>query len=151
MADRKIDYDRGVIINAHKASGMDVFMYVDDPGNYLNAHGGKVSSELAAEAGYDIQKLEKERVRRERKLTASQLIDAELADDKDVSQEVVEERDGYKLVSTGLGRHYVLDPDGNKLTPVHMSLEVATKLLDGMAPKKVEVVEADDKGKKAAK
>ena len=38
MAERKIDYDRGVFIRTASDLGMDVFMYRDTPGIYLNAH-----------------------------------------------------------------------------------------------------------------
>lgn len=133
MADRKIDYDRGVIINTHSPTGMDVFMYVDDPGVYLNAHGGSVSMGIAKEAGYDVDKLEKHRAMKSRKAQAAQMIEAEFADEKDQVEEVIKERNGYSVVSTGLGRHHVLDPDKNRLNAHPLSIEVAMKLLDGMA------------------
>jgi hypothetical protein len=138
MAERIIDYDRGVIINIHQGSGMDVYMYADDPGVFLNAHGDVISDALAAEAGYDIEKLGKERVRKSRKQQALEMIDAELADDKDVKEEVLEERGGYKMISTGLGRYHVVDPDGNRLTSFPVSEEMAKKLFDGMAPAQAE-------------
>lgn len=128
-----IDYDRGVIINVHQATGMDVFMYVDDPGVFLTAHGKVVPDEIASEAGYDTTKLAKERDKKSRKAQAMQMIDDELADDKDVKEEVVEERNGFKIVATGLGRHYLIDPDGNRLTSISQPLEAAKKLLNGMA------------------
>ncbi len=127
-----IDYDRGVIINTHRPSGMDVFMYVDDPGHFLNAHSAQVSDDIAREAGYDVEQLAKERLKKERKAQAMQMIDAELADDKDVTEETIVEKDGYKVVSTGLGRNHVIDPDGNRLTSFPLALEAAKKLLDGM-------------------
>lgn len=128
-----IDYDRGVHITTHQATGIDIFMYVDDPGVYLNAHGGNVSEELAREAGYDVEKLAKERTKKSRKDQALKMIDAELADDKDVREELVAERNGYKIITTGLGRHHLIDPDGNRLTNMPLPLEAAQKLLNGMA------------------
>lgn len=128
-----IDYDRGVIINTHQLSGMDVFMYIDDPGKYLTAHSVAVSEAIAKEAGYDVEKLSKDRVKKSRKEQALELIDAELADDKDVREEVVGERNGFKLVTTGLGRHHVVDPDGNRVNPMPMAEESAKKLFNGMA------------------
>jgi hypothetical protein len=133
MANNKIDYDLGVIINIHKNTGMDVFMYVDEPGVYLNAHGDKVAQEIAAEAGYDVEKYSKARVKMDRKKQALAMIDAELADEKDVVEVALAERNGYKVVSTGLGRHHVVDPDGNRLTTFPVSLDIAQKLFDGMA------------------
>lgn len=139
-----IDYDRGVIINTHKTTGMDVFMYVDDPGKFLNAHSKAVSDELAAEAGFDVEKLGRDRVKKERKEQAVALIDAELADDKDVKEEVVAESNGYKIITTGLGRHHVVDPDGNRLTNFPVMLDVATKLMNSM-------VSVEPKGSKPEK
>lgn len=128
-----LDYDRGLIINVHQTSGMDIYMYVDDPGVFLTAHGKPVSDELAKEAGYDVVKLAKDKNKKQRKAEANAMIDAELADDKDIKEEVVEERNGYKIVTTGLGRHHLIDPDGNRLTSVPQPLESAQKLLKGMA------------------
>jgi len=128
-----IDYDRGVIINTHRLSGMDVFMYVDDPGKFLTAHGATVYDKIAREAGYDVDKLAKDRMKKERKSQAMAMIDEELADDKDIKEEVVAERNGFKVITTGIGRHHVLDPDGNRLTSFPLAREAADKLLAGMA------------------
>lgn len=134
-----VDYDRGVIIVTHQLSGMDVFMYVDDPGKYFNAHSGPVSEAIAREAGFDTEKLAKDRVKKSRKDQALAMIDAELSDDKDTKEETVEERNGYKIVTTGLGRHHLVDPDGNRLTNVPLPLEGAQKLLAGMAGEAVSI------------
>lgn len=149
MPQGKIDYDRGVIINVHAASGMDVFMYADDPGVFLNAHGGEVKDFIAKEAGYDIEKLAKDKLKKSRKAQASAMIEAEFADDKDMTEDVVAEVDGYTIVTTGLGRHHVLDPDGNRLSAFPLSLEAAQNLLNGMTKQPEVVVDAKDK--KAAK
>lgn len=127
-----IDYDRGVIIVNHARTGMDIFMYADDPGKFLNAHSAPVSDELAKEAGFDVEKLAKERLKKARKEQAYQMIDAELSSDSDVKSEVVEEKNGFKLLNTGAGRHHVEDPDGNRLSSFPLSLEDAQRLLSGM-------------------
>lgn len=132
MADRIIDYDRGVLINTH-FSGMDVFMYVDDPGKFLTAHNTVVPDEIAKQAGYDTDKLGKERVRLERRKVANALIDKEMADDKDIVETVVFENNGFKLVSIGMGRHNVRDPDGNILNAHPLPKETGEKLFAAMA------------------
>lgn len=145
----KIDYDRGVIINTHKDTGMDVFMYVDQPGHFLTAHGGVVPDIVAGQAGYDVEKLAKERLRQERKGAAMAAIDKELNDEKNIIEETVEERNGFKLISIGLGRHHVVDPDGNRLTQIPQPLDLANKLLDAMAgPKAVAAATSLGIGKK---
>jgi hypothetical protein len=148
MAERKVDYDRGVIINVHPGTGMDVFMYVDAPGKYITAHSNEVSETIAREAGYDVEKLSKERTRLERKLAAAKLIDAELADDKDIEQVVVRERDGWKLVSFGVGRHNVVDPDGNVLNRSPLSLEMGEKIFVSFAGEEKVEEKPDGGGKK---
>lgn len=146
----KIDYDRGVIINIHSLTGMDVFMYADDPGKFLDAHGNIVPDVVAKEAGYDTEKLAKARVKKDRKEHALTLIDQEFADDKDTNEETVLEIDGFKVVTTGLGRHHVIDPDGNRLNNFPLTREAAEKLANQMgdaAPKTIETGSVSGKKK----
>lgn len=133
MTDRKIDYDQGVLINVHPGTGMDVFMYVDHPGKYLTAHNTPVPDQIAKEAGYDVERLAKEKLRMERKLQANAIIDKELSDDANTNEECVNSRNGFKLVSIGMGRHLVKDPDGNTLNAHPLPKESAEKLLYAMA------------------
>lgn len=133
MADKVIDYDRGVLINVHAGTGMDVFMYVDDPGKFLTAHGTVVPDKVAGEAGYDVEKLAKERLRLERKRVASDLIDRELSDDKNLEEKELKEKNGFRLVSLGLGRHNVKDPDNNVLNAHPLPKESAVKLFAAMS------------------
>lgn len=137
--ERKIDYDRGVIIMTEPGTGMDVFMYVDSPGNFLTAHNIAVPEEIAAKAGYDTVKLGKERLRRERIKKASDIIDAEFADDSTTEEQVVQEHEGFKLVTIGLGRFNVKDVDDNVLNATPLAEETASKLfkaMSGFEPKK---------------
>lgn len=144
MSDRKIDYDRGALIMTHPGSGMDVFMYVDSPGKYLNAHLNSVPDNIAKEAGYNVEQLAKERVRLDRKAQAGAIIDKELANDEDLEEVTVDNRNGFSLVSIGLGRHNVKDPDGNILNAHSLPKESAQKLFEAMAG---EEVKADKKPK----
>lgn len=131
--ERTIDYDKGVLINTHPGTGMDVFMYVQQPGKYLTAHGKDVPDKIAAEAGYNVEQLAKERLRMERKAQASAIIDKELSDDASTLEECVDNRNGFRLVSIGMGRHNVKDPDGNVLNSHPLPKESAEKLFDAMA------------------
>lgn len=138
MSDRKVDYDRGAIIMSHPGSGMDVFMYVDTPGEYLDAHLNSVPDTIAGEAGYKVEQLAKERLRRHRKAQANAIIDQELADESDVEEVVVDSRNDFILVSSGLGRHNVKDHDGNVLNAHPLTKESAQKLFNAMAGEKKE-------------
>lgn len=135
MAERVIDYDRGVIIKIEPLTGSDVFMYVDQPGQYLSAHGLPVPENFARAAGYDVEHLAKERVKLDRKKIASDAIDAELSDDKDAKNAVVEEVNGYKLVDIGLGRFLIRDPEDNLVTATALAKEHAIKVISLLAEK----------------
>lgn len=135
MADRVIDYDRGVLIMTEPLSGSDVFMYVDEPGKYLSAHGTPISEQFAKAAGYDVEKFAKDRVKLDRKRIASAAIDAELSDDKDTKNNVVETVGGYKLVDIGLGRYLIRDPDDNLVTATPLAKEHAMKVISLLAEK----------------
>jgi len=148
VGDRVIDYDRGVIINVHPGTGMDVFMYVEQPGQFMTAHGTTVPDQIAREAGYDVDKLSKDRLRMERKAQASALIDQELNDDASTVEQVVKEIGGFSMVSIGLGRFNVKDPDGNKLNANPMAEASAEKLMNAMAGVVVDLdAEANEKVK----
>lgn len=131
--DRKVDYDRGAIIQTHPGTGMDVFMYVDTPGKYFDAHLNAVPDNIAREANYNVEALAKERLRMERKLQASAIIDKEIADDDSLKEEIVSERNGFTVVTIGKGRHNVKDPDGNILNAHPLPKEMAEKLFSAMA------------------
>jgi hypothetical protein len=145
MLNGSIDINRGVTLCV-TTDGVEVYMYKDTPGVYLNAYGKPVTEALAARAGFDVEKLGKARRRREMIAQAAQIIDDELDSDS-VTAKVAKERDGFRLVNIGLGRHVIEDPDGQRLTPTPVTKEQAERLFDELVPKPAEpVVE-----KKAAK
>lgn len=140
----KIDYDRGVIFKTHPTNGMNVYMYVDTPGKYLNAFGTGVEEKLAAEAGFDIEKYGKLRIKGERMATAMKAIEEEL-EMVDKVETVVQEQDGFKLIDIGLGRHVLKDPEGNILTTTMLSEEQGKLLLSRLVPQPKEVPDARPK------
>lgn len=133
MTDRLIDYDEGVLINVHPGTGMDVFMYVNKPGHYYSAHAHVVPEQIAREAGYNVDQLSKERTRMERKAQASAIIDEELRNESSTKEECVNVLNGFRLVTIGLGRHNVKDPDGNLLNAHPLAKESAERLFKAMA------------------
>lgn len=134
MADRVIDYDRGVIIRLIPKLNMEVFMYVNEPGVYLSAHGKELNRAIAEEAGFDVVRYAAQRTHRERMAKASTMLADELRIGQDAGiRMVVEQQDGFKIVSIGKGRHELEDEDGNILTPgAALSLELARTVLRGM-------------------
>lgn len=120
MADRAIDYDRPTIIKTDNGSNMDVFMYKDDPGVYLNAFGKPVPESIAEKAGFDIARYSKQRIRKQRLAAASAAVNAELdLDEEDFRKPTTVATFGnYLVVKLGdSNRFCVRDVDGNNLTP----------------------------------
>ncbi len=128
-----IDYDRGVIKRTH-GSGAEIFMYKDDPGVFLNAFGAEIDPQMARDAGMNVEKYELAKRKKARMAEAMNLIDAEFQDENS-DKVVVSTRGGFTLISLGLGRHILEDPDGNNLTPNQLTLEEGELLFEQMAPK----------------
>ena len=134
MSDRIIDYDRPCVIRVIGDLNMEVFMYKDDPGVFLNAWGKPVGDELAARAGYDVAAHKKAKLRKERMTQAAHAIAEEFEEGSKGQTRVVAELAGFKVVEFGANRHRLEDPDGNVLTPgVALSLDTAKKLLRQLA------------------
>lgn len=136
MTERKINYDRGVVIRLINSMNMEVFMYRDEPGVFYSAHGKEVPVALARAAGYDVDRLLVQRQHRERVKIASDKIASELQVGKELGKRiVVQEAEGYRIVSLGLGRHEVEDDEGNSLTPgAALTLELARTVLKDLVP-----------------
>lgn len=135
-----IDLDRGVVCHVHP-TGMEIYMYKDTPGEYLNAHGKPVPEAVAAASGFDVMRYQKAKLRNDRMKQAMEMIDKELAEGEETA-EVVETREGFKIIDVGAGGHRVEDPDGNVLTPVPVPRELAQKLVNqllGIVDDRVEV------------
>lgn len=137
-----IDYNRGVLKRAHP-SGIEIYMYLDTPGVYLNARGDEVNEVLAAGAGYPVEEFGKEKLKRARMSQAMRTIEDEIGASAGV-EKVEDDHNGYELVNIGLGRYHVRDPDGNNLTPVSVSKEIAEVLLRNMGVKDADPKEEPD-------
>jgi len=147
MAERKIDYDRGVFIRTATDLGMDIFMYRDEPGKYLNAHGHEVGEELAKMAGFDTVRFAIQRRRKEAMSAAARAVDAELLATEAIEHKtVVKVKNGYSIVALTSGRHQVKDPEGNVLTQgVVLTLEMAEKVLDSIVTSETQRAQAEAK------
>ena len=134
MAERKIDYDApgGVTIRTDGKTGIDVFMYKADPGRYLNVHGRTVAPALAQAAGFDVETDTKKRRIRQQITDYQKRIEAEALLESG-TRTVLAERNGFKLVSIGLGRHIIEDPDGERCSN-QLTKEEALIAFDSMVP-----------------
>ncbi len=125
-----IDRNRGVTIRTHAATGMQVYMYKDTPGIYMNAHEEEVAEKLAAQAGYPVEILGKERDRKA--LIADEI--AKINTAFGVTEgKVVYEKGGFKVLGLGGDRFQVLSPEGNIMTDVAVTLKQAKKVVDAAA------------------
>lgn len=127
-----IDLDRGVTKRLTSA-GVSVYMYKDEPGVFRSAFGSEVSADIAREAGFEVDKLLKERDKRARLSEAMTAIEQEYNEYAEGGKEIVE-REGWKLIAIGNGMHNIMDPDGNKVNPMPMAAEAAGKLFEHMVP-----------------
>lgn len=128
-----IDLDRGVHSRTHPTLNMEIYMYVDDPGVYLTAHGDPVKPDLAEAAGFPVA----EQVREHEIKTALENAQKQVLEKFGEAQgkiKVVKERGGFRILDIGLGRHNVLTTGGDVLNKEPLTLELAQVLLDNLAP-----------------
>lgn len=133
MATKNVDYNRGLTKKIHLKTGVDVYMYKDTPGVYLNAYGTPVTEEFAKEAGFDVVTYGREKLKRERIAQVTALVEAELSSGHSV-REIAEEINGFKVIHIGLERYTVEDPESNVLTATPLPLDTASKLLRQLNP-----------------
>ncbi len=126
-----IDLDRGVW-HKRTSSGIDVFMYIDTPGVFLNAYGTVVDDALASTAGFDVERLSTAKRRRETMDAAMRSIEDQYGSEQ--VREVNMERNGYKLVHIGLNRFNIEAPDGAKLNPRPLTDVEAMSIFDQLVP-----------------
>jgi len=137
VAKSNIDEDRGVLIRHVPELGMEIYMYRDTPGVWLNAYGTPVAPDLARKAGFDVDRYLKLKQRRDMMSQAQAAIEKQL--DLEASQPgartVILERDGFKIVQTASGRCVVEAPDGTALTGTAQLNETAARaIFDQICP-----------------
>lgn len=131
-----IDLDRGVHMRSHPASGMDIYMYVDDPGVYLSAHGNQVDDKLAEASGFPVEEFAKKRRIKLALAAAHDKVLQELQESEG-THNVVAEKEGFQMVDIGMDRFQVLSPDGEALNTHPLPKHDAEILLEQLVPDKV--------------
>ncbi len=131
MSANPIDENRGVIVRFGPGD-VEVVMYKDEPGIYLTNTGALVSEKIAAAAGFPVKALGQTREIQLRKTAALAAIEDEFQ--SSTEEETIAEGGGFSVVSLGLGRHEVRDPNGETLTETPMSRKEAEMLLSKLAP-----------------
>ena len=129
----EIDLNRGVTIKTH-SSGVQIYMYKDTPGVYLTAHGTEAPQKLAREAGFDVEKLRRALVKKERMAQAMVAVEQEFSAPES-SHKVIADKDGFSVMSIGFGKHNLIDPDDNKINPRPLTKQEAMALLEKFTEK----------------
>lgn len=128
-----INLDRGVT-KRNTGGGIAVYMYKDEPGVFRSAFGNVISDDLAREAGFPVDALAQERRKRSQMAQAVKEIEAQYNEASRSAPKVIMEREGWQLVSIGMGMHNVLTPDGSAVNPTPMAAEAAGRLLNALVP-----------------
>lgn len=129
-----IDLDRGVHTRSDPQTGMDVHMYVDEPGVYRSSHGNVIDTAIAARAGFPIEEQAKAKRRQDALKAAHDKVLRELDEANTGERIVLAERDGFKIIDIGYDRYMVQDPDGDNLTPKPLNKREAVVLLEELVP-----------------
>lgn len=125
-----IDLNRGVRKQYAKESNIEVYMYKDDPGVFLDRSGEPLSEAIAADAGFDIESLKKKREKMEKMRSAIEQIEKEYGDGFDDY-----ERGGLKIVRAGENsdRFRIADKDGAPFSNKDFTYQGAKEIIDRMA------------------
>jgi hypothetical protein len=121
---------------------MDVFMYADNPGVYLNVYAKVVPSSIAKEAGFDIVRWAKAKQKRDTLLKFKHNLDEAEALDEEASRKVLDTREGFTLIELPLGRGSIAGPDGDIMVPA-APMEIVRKSFEDMFPIATSEYEAD--------
>ena len=138
----KIDLNRGCIKRKDKDSGIEVYMYKDDPGVYYTPTGEKVSTAMAKKAGYDTGQLAVDKARLDKLSEAQDRINAEFGV-TDVGNAF--EAGGFAARHIGLDRYHVFDATNTQLTREPCTKDQAIDLVRELSTIDNEVPEGEEK------
>jgi hypothetical protein len=141
-----MDANRGYRCRIHPALGVEIYMYKDDPGVFLNAYGSEVDKGLASDCGYDVEKLLKMKQRKERISQAVEAVESELKIAEETgTKKVFKSRDGFSVIELPMDRFMIEDPDGLPLTNMPLTKAIALSVFDQMVPPKSRMKKVDAK------
>lgn len=129
-----IDVTRGVEIRRDRSTGVRVYMYVDEPGVYLNAFGKPIAEAFAAKAGFPVDQYARQRIAREKisDFTKKLQHDMEVASLTEDREEITK-RGGYVVYRMPFGNAVVVSEEGENLTDRPIAEAQAMELLEALA------------------
>lgn len=124
-----VDLNRGVTKRKHPA-GVQILMYKDVPGEYFDINDEPVSESMARAAGYDVDRLETERKKREKIEAARRDIEEEFEAQSKVMEQLLDSRsESYAARHVGGGKYGIFDAEGTRLTHRPMNKAEAEGLI----------------------
>ena len=130
-----IDLDRGVSKRTHP-NGMQVCMYKDDPGVFYDVLENELEEDFAAECGFDVETLRKEREKLRKMKEARLKIEKEYAS---VSGDVIGSFGEYQVICIDEGRNQydvVKSGDTKAINDKFLSKDQAVEFANSLKKKK---------------
>jgi hypothetical protein len=124
-----LDLNRGVMTKFHPQNGMKISQYIDSPGVYYTDTAEPVPPELARQAGFNVEKDMRNKLKNERLAAAKRQIEAEMRQEEDAIAEALSGKSGFDVRHIGGGQYALFGKDGKKLTRVAMTKADAELLL----------------------
>lgn len=116
-----LDLNRGVMTKFHP-SGIKVSMYIDDPGTYYADNGQALAEELAAQAGFDIDRNKREKVKLLKMKAYKEQLEREMQSEEDALADAMSKGDNHDVRHIGGGQYAIFDKaTGARITRVAMS------------------------------
>lgn len=138
-----IDLDRGVMTRFHP-SGFKVHTYIGnaegrgaDPGTYFDENGLVIDKRIAREAGFDVERDLREKVKQNRLAEARAALEAEYKSEEDKLAEIMSGKGSYDVRHIGAGQYAIFDKkgaDGKRLTRVGMTKADVEVFVGPLAP-----------------
>lgn len=127
--DMALDLNRGVITKFHPRNGMKISQYIDSPGVYYTDTAELVPPELARQAGFNVEKDMRNKLKNERLAAAKRQIELEMRQEEDAIAEALSGKSGFDVRHVGGGQYALFGKDGKQLTRVAMTKADAELLL----------------------
>lgn len=116
----RINLDRGVMQRFHPG-GMRISMYLDSPGVYLTENGDPVPELLAEQAGFDVKKHAKDKVKQEKVAAFKAQLERDMASEEDAISQALSGEGRVDVRPIGGGQYAIFDKEGKRMTKVAMS------------------------------
>lgn len=130
-----IDVNRGVEIRRERSTGVRVYMYVSEPGVYLNAFGKPIAESFAAKAGFPVEQYARARTAREKIADFTRKMQDEMnVENLTENRKVLASRGGYTVYEMPYGNAVVVSDEGDNLTPTPIAKAQAMELLEALVP-----------------